>query len=63
MLGEAEVAGVHAGDGYPELEPKLGRFMVGRAPARRGSAYLAAAREGEEGDRLRGDPRAPGTTL
>ena len=54
---------MHAGDGYPELEPKLGRFMVGRATARRGSAYLAAAREGEEGDRLRGDPRAPGTTL
>ena len=54
---------MHASDGYPELEPKLARFMVGRATARHGSAYLAAAREGEEGDRLRGDPRAPGTTL
>ena len=54
---------MHAGNGYPELELKLGRFMVGRATARRGSAYLAAARDGEEGDRLRGDPRAPGTTL
>ena len=54
---------MHAGDGYPELELTLGRFMMGRATARRGLAYLAAAREGEEGDRLRGDPRAPGTTL
>ena len=54
---------MRVGDGYPELELKLGRFMAGRATARCGSAYLAAAREGEEGDRLRGDPRAPGTTL
>ena len=63
MLGEAEVAGVHAGYGYPELELKLGRFMAGRATARRGSAYLAAARKRGEGDRLKGDPRAPGATL
>ena len=54
---------MHADNGYPELELKLGRFMAGRATARRGSAYLAVAREGEEGDRLKGDPRAPGATL
>ena len=54
---------MHAGNGYPELELKLGRFMAGRATARRGSAYLAAARKREEGDRLKGDPGAPGATL
>ena len=35
MLGEAEVAGVHAGDGYLEIELKLGRFMAGRSTAKR----------------------------
>ena len=48
-------------DGYPELELKLGRFMAGRSRAKRVELTLATARQVEEGDRSRRNPRARGT--